>query len=391
MGENSIAFAVSALFTGLLLWMLQPVAHRYGLVDYPHGRKDHALPTPITGGVSIAVAVLATLFLVGDGVPGLLPFATSAMILIVVGLVDDAFDLRWWWRVLSQVTAALIMVYWGGVRVEYIGLLFSDAPVVLGAWSVPFTVFATVGIINAVNMADGADGLAGSLCLAALLMLGMAAIYAGNDALFGILLPVAAAIVAFLGFNMRFPWQRCARVFLSNAGSTFLGFTIAWMAFRLTQNAAHPVSPVLAPWLLAIPVIDCLALIARRIKLGRSPFHADRDHLHHMLLDAGFTPTQIALWLATLSLALGLAAALVLKSAMGTETHLVVAFAALTCGYYWLTSCRERAVALFARLRGSPRVSPTPMGEPLQTPRVAARRSRTKRRKSPRKVMGGRY
>ncbi|GAA4854058.1 hypothetical protein GCM10023332_01600 [Luteimonas vadosa] len=333
--------------------------------------------------------MLATLLVLGGNQMSLLPFAVSALILIVVGLVDDVVDLRWWWRILSHVVAALIMVYWGGVRVEYVGLLFSDTPVVLGVWSVPLTVFATVGIINAVNMADGADGLAGSLCLAALVMLGMAALYAGNDLLFGLLVPMLAAIVAFLAFNLRFPWQRRARVFLSNAGSTFLGFTIAWLAFRLTQNAAHPVSPALAPWLLAPPVIDCLVLIVRRIKLGRSPFHGDRDHMHHLLLDAGFTPNQIALGLAALSLALGLAAALVLKTDVGTETHLVGGFIALTLGYYWLTSRRARAVAIFARLRGGRRIpTPVPVGEPLVLPRVAGRRARSHRRPAQRRVAG---
>lgn len=390
MGENSIGFLMSAMLTGALLWMLQPVAHRFGLVDHPRGRKDHAFPTPITGGVSIAIAVLATLFLVGDASPALAAFAASASLLIVVGLVDDAVDLRWWWRILSQIAAALIMVYWGGVKVEYIGQLFTDTPLVLGAWSVPFTVFATVGIINAVNMADGSDGLAGSLCLVALLMLGMAALYAGNDALFSLLLPVGAAIAAFLGFNMRLPWQRRARVFLSNAGSTFLGFTIAWMAFRLTQNGNHPVSPVLAPWLLAPPVIDCLVLIVRRIKLGRSPFHADRDHMHHLLLDAGFKPTQIALGLAGLSLTLGLAAALVLKTDMGTETHLAVAFVLLTGGYYWLTSRRPRAVAIFSRLRGSQPESSRPVhGEPARHARTTSRRSHGWRRRGARRSAGG--
>ncbi|MDQ3524038.1 MAG: undecaprenyl/decaprenyl-phosphate alpha-N-acetylglucosaminyl 1-phosphate transferase [Chloroflexota bacterium] len=386
MGDNTIGFVMSAMLAGALLWMLQPVAHRFGLVDHPKGRKDHACPTPITGGLSIAIAVLATLFLVGDASPALVAFATGASLLIVVGLVDDAVDLRWWWRILSQVAAALIMVYWGGVKVEYIGLLFSDAPLVLGAWSVPFTVFATVGIINAVNMADGSDGLAGSLCLVGLFMLGMAALYAGNDALFSLLLPVAAAIVAFLWFNMRLPWQRRARVFLSNAGSTFLGFTIAWMAFRLTQNANHPVSPVLAPWLLAPPVIDCLVLIARRIKLGRSPFHADRDHMHHLLLDAGFTPTQIALGLAGVSLALGLGAALLLKTDVGTETHLAIAFLLLTGAYYWLTSRRTRAVAILSRLRRT-KVEPScpVLVEPSRSARASTRPSRGWRRRTARR------
>lgn len=339
------------MLTGLLVWMLHPFAHRHGLLDRPAGRKDHAYPTPITGGLAIAAAVFVTLFAVNEYSAMFAAFTAASMLLIVVGLLDDAYDLRWWWRIMSQIAAGLIMVYWGGVRVDYVGPIFTDTPIILGVWAVPFTLFATVGLINAVNMCDGADGVAGSLCLAALLMLAAAALYAGNNQLFAWLLPIISAIAVFLVFNMRFPWQRRAKVFLGNAGSAFLGFTVAWVAFRLTQNTSHPVSPVLAPWLLAAPLIDCLVLIARRLKLGRSPFNADRDHLHHLLLDAGLKPTQVAVGLALLSLFMGLTAALVLRTNLGNETHLVIGFIALAVGYYWLTSRRPRAVKTFKRLR----------------------------------------
>lgn len=344
---------MSTLLTGLLLWVLQPVAHRHGLLDRPKGRKDHAYPTPIVGGLAIAVAVFATLFALNEYSEMLGAFAAASTLLIVVGHLDDTYDLRWWWRMMSHVAAALIMVYWGGVRVDYVGPIFTDTPLVLGAWAVPFTVVATVGLINAVNMCDGADGLAGSLCLAALVMLAAAALYAGNQPLVMSLLPIIAAVAVFLAFNMRFPWQRRAKVFLGNAGSAFLGLTIAWAAFRLTQNTAHPVSSALAPWLLAPPVIDCLVLIVRRLKLGRSPFSADRDHIHHLLLDAGFNPTQVALGLATVSLLLGAVAALVLQTDVGNETHLVVGFGLLTVAYYRLTSQRPRAVRVFRQWKGA--------------------------------------
>lgn len=350
-GPYPIAVAMSALLTGLLVWLLHPFAHRHGLLDQPKGRKDHAHPTPFTGGLAIAAAVFATLFALNEYSAMLAAFAAASTLLIVVGFLDDTYDLRWWWRMLSQVAAGLIMVYWGGVQVDYVGPIFTHEPVELGNWAVPFTLVATVGLINAVNMSDGADGLAGSLCLVALLMLGAAAFYAGNLQLFASLLPIVSAVAVFLVFNMRFPWQRRAKVFLGNGGSAFLGFTIAWVAFRLTQDTAHPVSPVLAPWLLAGPLIDCLVLIARRLKLGRSPFHADRDHMHHLLLDAGFKPTQVAVGLGAVSLLLGLLAALVLQTNVGNETHLLIGFAGLTAAYYWLTSRRCRAVRAFTRLR----------------------------------------
>jgi UDP-GlcNAc:undecaprenyl-phosphate GlcNAc-1-phosphate transferase len=344
-------FAVAALATYFLLRTLEPLAHRWGLVDHPGGRKDHAHPTPIIGGLAMAVAIVLTVVAFGHYTEAFVAFAVGSALLIVMGLIDDARDLRWWIRILAQVAAALIMSYWGGVRVESLGPLFSSTPISLGLWSEPVTVFLTVGMINAINMCDGADGLAGSLCLAAMLMLAAAALYAGNALMFERLLPVVAAIGVFLLFNMRHPWQHRAKVFMGNAGSAFLGYLIIWVVFRLTQNEAHPVSPLLMPWLIALPLIDCVTLMVRRFLQGGSPFRADRGHLHHLLLDAGFNPTQIALGLSAVSLALGLAAALALKTGLVEQTTLVLTFVLLTLGYFWLSWERTRAVRAFSALR----------------------------------------
>lgn len=351
MAASTIACLLSGLLTAWLILALRPIAFHYGIVDRPGGRKDHDRPTPSIGGLAIATAVIVTLFVVGSWSPAFIAFGAASVLLMVVGFLDDAYDLRWWWRIVFQVVAALIMIYGGGVQVDYIGPLFSSSPITLGGWAVPFTVFATVGLINAINMSDGADGLAGSLGLVTLLMLAAAAAYAGNTQLLSWLIPIVSAVAVFLLFNMRFPWQRRARVFLGNAGSAFLGLAIAWATFRLTQNAGHPVSPVLAPWFLAAPLIDCLVLIARRLKMGRSPFSGDRDHVHHLLLDAGFTPTQVALGLSAVSVLLGTIAALLLRTNSGNETHLVIGFGGLTFGYYWLTSRRCRAISSFTSLR----------------------------------------
>lgn len=342
---------VAASATACLVKLSLPLARRVGLVDRPGGRKDHAFPTPTIGGLAIVVGAMVAGVLFVAPSADVLAFACASALLIAVGVVDDIYDVRWYWRIPAQIGAALILVYVGGVRVEYVGEIFTDAPLQLGIWAVPFTVVGTVGVINAINMCDGVDGLAGLLCAAALGMLAVAAIYAGNGALAEILLPIMAAIIGFLMFNLRLPWMTRAKVFLGNSGSAVLGLAVAWGAFRLTQNHAHPVSPALAPWLLAPALIDCLALAIRRMRLGRSPFHADRDHLHHMLLDAGFSPTQIAVSLTMLSCFLGLAAALLLQSNAGNETHLVLGFGLLTIGYFMLTSKRARAVYWFRRLR----------------------------------------
>jgi UDP-GlcNAc:undecaprenyl-phosphate/decaprenyl-phosphate GlcNAc-1-phosphate transferase len=340
---------------------LVPVATRLDLMDYPAGRKDHAQPTPVIGGIAMLVGVLLASALTLRAIsPSTFGFLGAAALLVLVGLLDDKYDLDWRLRILAQIAAALIMIYFGGIRVHYLGHLFGYDNILLGRLSVPFTVFATVGIINAINMVDGMDGLAGLLVVSALAMLSAAALYSGNHPVFTHGLIAIGAVSGFLLYNIRHPWQRCAKSFMGNAGSAFLGLTIAWIAFRLTQNPYHPVTPVLALWLVPIPIMDCLVLIARRTKLGQSPFHADRNHIHHLMLDAGFTPTRAALSLAAFSYACGLVAAIVLRTHI-SHNYLLGAFFCMCGIWYWITSRRARAIAFFGGGRMTEQSSSMPV------------------------------
>lgn len=342
--------AVAATLTVLALWLLRPVADRLNLLDHPRGRKDHPHPTPVTGGLAMAFGSIAV---VGTWEPnaGMLAFVLAGTIILAAGLWDDIYDVRWWWRVLAQVIASLIMVQLGGVRIEQLGQLLGVTGTGLGVLSVPFTVFATVGIINAVNMIDGVDGLAGSLVLAALVMLAAAAVYSGNSVLAQNTSTLAGAVAGFLAWNLRHPWRRHAKVFMGNAGSAFLGFVIAWVSFRLTQNPSHPVSPVLALWLLPIPIMDCLVLIVRRKREGRSPFDAGRDHIHHYMLDAGITPGWIATLLTGFSLCTGFAVGSAMRADVPTLLLLGL-FCVLCACWLWLTLQEERAIAFFRAIAG---------------------------------------
>jgi UDP-GlcNAc:undecaprenyl-phosphate GlcNAc-1-phosphate transferase len=347
--------ASAAFATWVALRVLVPLAHRYNWLDHPAGRKDHATPTPIVGGLAVVVGSTVAAVVLGaylDGKPGLLAFAVAAGLLVVVGLLDDLYDIRWPWRIAAQVLAALIMSFGAGVKVAYIGNVFGIPVDGLGWLSVPFTVFITVALINAINMCDGVDGLAGSLVTAALLMLAMAAWYSGNAVLFQHLLTFVAAMAVFLAYNLRTSWQGRARVFLGNAGSMFLGLVIAWATLGLTQNPAHPVTPVLAPFFLVPPIMDSIALIIRRICHGRSPFSADRNHLHHLMLDAGFGPTQVAGLLTLFSFACGGLAALSQRYDWLSISALIVIYTLGTIAWFAYSYRRERAVAGFARLRG---------------------------------------
>jgi UDP-GlcNAc:undecaprenyl-phosphate/decaprenyl-phosphate GlcNAc-1-phosphate transferase len=336
---------LAGALTWLVLRLLAPVATRLNLLDHPVGRKDHGHPTPITGGIAMAVAVvvagLTTLTTISQAFFG---FMAAGLLLVIVGLLDDKYDLRWWIRVLAQVVAALIMVYVGDVRVLEVSEAFGiDTGWSLGWLSVPFTVFATVGLINAVNMVDGVDGLAGSLVFAALSMFAVAALYSGNLMIGERALVLAGAVAGFLYYNLRMPWRPKATLFMGNAGSAFLGFAIAWIAFRLTQSPSHPVNPVLALWLVPVPVMDCLVLLVRRARQRKSPFSADRDHIHHLMLDAGFSPTQICGTLVVFSGICGLVAGQAMRANV-PHPVILATFLVMCMAWYWTTSRRVRAV-----------------------------------------------
>ncbi len=351
--------ALVALFmVAVLIPVLRPAAVRLGLTDHPGGRKQHALPTPMHGGLCILLAMVATAAIFNDlRSSAMVAFYLGGGLLLLVGILDDRFDLNWKLRIGAQAVAAIIMMYIGGVSVQQLADVVGVHSFPIGLLSLPVTVFVVVGMINALNMSDGVDGLAGGQALVSMLLFACFALYAGNVVTAERLVITAGAIIGFLVWNMRRPGQPRAQVFLGDAGSTVLGFMIAWASIRLSQNAWHPVSPVLGPWTIAIPLVDCCSLILRRWRQGRSPFAADRDHLHHLLLDAGYSPRTVTLGLMAVSAFLGLSAAVALKLGI-YRPLLVLLFFGLIALHYHLTSDRERAVAFLRRLSLAGRQTP---------------------------------
>ncbi|GAA0708172.1 MraY family glycosyltransferase [Dokdonella soli] len=342
-------------------WMLTPLARRFDLFDHPAGRKDHACPTPTTGGIVMLMgALLAEIAMRGDSDPSFYGFYLAAIILTVLGVLDDKLDLPWPLRIAVEVVVALVVIYVGGIRVHQLGDAFGLNISSLGILSVPFTVCAIVGTINAINMIDGSDGMAGLLVLSALVMLEAAALYAGNDLIQERAPILIGAVMGFLFHNLRLPGQRCSRVFMGNAGSAFLGLAIACCAFHLTQTPTHPVSPALGLWLVPVPIMDCLVLMVSRIRKRRSPFAADHDHIHHLMLEGGFGPTRAACVLALLSSVCGLIAGVTMRAHV-PHPVLLVAFVCLCALWYWMTSRRSRAIRFFQWLRADHAWWPAPI------------------------------
>jgi UDP-GlcNAc:undecaprenyl-phosphate GlcNAc-1-phosphate transferase len=341
-------FAIGATLAALAV--LRPFAPMLGLVDRPTHRKAHSAPTPAIGGLAIIIGFAPFALYLLPVTMQLRGFAIASFIILAAGIADDRRQIRWQFRLCAHVAAALALIYVGGIRIEQLGRVLGFPITDLGPLSTPLTVLATVGIINAVNMIDGVDGLAGTVGVVALGLLAGAAAYAGNVRLASSLILLIGGLSAFLLVNLRTPWNPRAMIFIGNAGAEFLGLVIADASFRLTQNPAHPVGAQLAPFLIAPPLIDCLVLIACRLRRGRSPFHADRNHMHHLLLDAGYSVTAVVTVIAGVTLLIGLSAAVALK-AHAPGPLFAVAFAGLIVAHFCLTHRHDRAVAILAILR----------------------------------------
>lgn len=285
--------ALAPLAAALAIFALARLAHPLGLVDHPGGRKTHAREIPVVGGIGVFAATLACSMLSGIVIP-LAGYFAAAALMVAVGAWDDRTALRPRWRFGAQLAAGSVMVFVAGVELHSLGDLVGLRPIGLWVLGVPLTLFAVIGVINAVNMIDGMDGLSGLVTLAALGWYGAVAMAQGLHDLLFLVVILGGAVAAFLMFNLRAPWQAQARVFLGDAGSMMIGLTLAWLAVDLTQGPGRSFPPICALWVLLLPLADCVSLMTRRIRAGRSPFSPDQLHIHHYLLARGFTVSQTA-------------------------------------------------------------------------------------------------
>ncbi|HTN49067.1 MAG TPA: MraY family glycosyltransferase [Burkholderiaceae bacterium] len=284
--------AEAAFIAGLLILMLRRPAERWGLVDHPGGRKRHAAPVPLTGGLAITIGTILALAFSFSAFTQYSAFFAGLLLLALVGLMDDLGEVSPGTKLLLQVMAALLMTSWGENFLVNLGDLFGTNAINTRHWAIPLTVLAALAVINAINMLDGLDGLAGSLVLGILLVLTAFAWNIGDPNAAKILVVLAGALAGFLFFNLPWPVRGRHRTFMGDAGSMVLGYAIAWFSVALSQHAIVAVPPPVMLWVLGLVLMDVFTVTVRRLARRRSPMAADRDHIHHMLLRRGFSPWQ---------------------------------------------------------------------------------------------------
>ena len=298
------------LVTSVLAIILGIMFSRYfEIADHPGDHKQHQVSTPFIGGMGVIGALLVVLKMAYHqqmiSSADAWVIAGSASIIFVTGLADDIWRLGHNIRFLIQGLTACLMIYGGGIMLTHLGCIVSDTPLTLGPLALFFTIFATLGVINALNMIDGIDGLSGSVSLVSLLLLMGVALPARRDSDLVLIIALTSGVIGFLGFNLRCCGRRRAWVFLGDNGSMLLGFLLAWLFISLSQGSASAMDPVTALWLFAVPLIDTVTVMIRRLWLGKSPFYPDRFHLHHLLLRAGFRTNNVVFTIVLLHSLLG--------------------------------------------------------------------------------------
>jgi undecaprenyl-phosphate alpha-N-acetylglucosaminyl 1-phosphatetransferase len=280
------ASAIALAVTLFAIFSMRPIARRLGLVDRPDARKRHRGRVPLIGGLCFFFGTIAGLLYLGYIDRFVASLLVPCALIVMTGLVDDIHDLSVRSRLVIQSCAAGLVIAASGVYLDHTGQLFGSHGFDLGVLGIPITIVAIIGLINAFNMLDGIDGLAASL---AMVSIGSIMLFssAGLPTL-GVMLLLQvlfASLIPYLFVNLGWPDGR--KIFMGDAGSTLIGFLLGWSLIFLSHKGVQRIEPVDALWCVALPVMDTLAVMYRRMRKGLSPFKPDRQHLHHLLQDTG--------------------------------------------------------------------------------------------------------
>lgn len=341
-----IAVVAAAAVSYVLTPLVKHFAVRFGFVDVPKdARRMHHKPIPTIGGLAIFAAFLLIVLIMADLNRQLLGMLAGGLIMIVLGIVDDKYDLNAKFKFLIQILAAAIPVSQGCV-ISYISnplsAIVGSSYVSLGVLAIPITIVWIVALTNAVNFIDGLDGLSVGVCSISCLTMGAIALALGQSSEALVLGCLLGACLGFLPYN-----RNPAQIFMGDTGATFLGFMLACMSvtglFKLYAVISFAV-PILV---LGVPLFDICFAFIRRLWHHVSPMHADRSHIHHRLIDRGFTQRQSVMILYLVACFMGVCAVLVSTTGPGKALTVLLAVIAIGIGSLWLLSRGRPAADLF--------------------------------------------
>lgn len=347
-GNIAIAFILAFIVTFMTTPYTIKIANKIGAIDVPKDkRRMHTKKMPKFGGPAVILGLLVSMIylIIIMSIEGSLDLFTEQeygkkivgvllgiVAIAITGIMDDTKTLKWWQQLIGQVTAAVIVVSFG-IKIEHLNIPFLYKVGLSEAFSNVITIFWIVGIINAINLIDGLDGLSSGIALISSISLMIIFLMNESPMIATIIVTaMSGALVGFLPYNFS-----PAKTFIGDTGSNFLGFMLAVVSIlgvAKTYTVAVIVLPVIV---LGLPIFDVIFAIIRRIAKGKSlkaVFKPDKGHLHHKLVEKGFTQKQAVLILYGLSASLGMFAIILLDSGIWKAlSFLLMIVAAVAIGY----------------------------------------------------------
>ena len=319
-----LALVVALVVSFLTTPVVKTFAYKVGAIDVPKdARRMHKVPIPRLGGLAIFIGFMVSILLFVRITPEMQSILLGAVIIVVLGVVDDIMALPAMLKFVVQIVAASIPATHGVQILAFSNPnIFSDNLYwVLGWLSIPFTVIWIVAITNAVNLIDGLDGLANGVSAISATTILVSALVGGQGQVAIVLAALVGACIGFMPYNMN-----PAKMFMGDTGATFLGFILATMSIQGLFKYYAVISFVVPFLILGLPIFDTAFAFIRRIAHGQSPMHADRSHIHHRLIDMGLSQKQAVATLYVISAILGLSAVVLTT---GGEQKAMLLFAAL--------------------------------------------------------------
>lgn len=354
------ATALSLFLVGWIHPKLVKIALLKNIVDTPDFRKLQRTPVPVLGGVAVffgAVVGMACMCPVIEGSHRLLIVIMAMMVMLYTGTMDDILNLSPGLRLLIEIITVLLLIFGGGYSLDDFQGVFGLERIPRWA-SVPLTVFAAVGIINAVNLIDGVNGLSSGFCIMACALFGVM-FYLADD--LPMLLLAAVSIGALIPFFLHNVFGRRSRMFIGDGGTLVMGLVLSVFVISILQNGS-PVDKFVDPHVglvpftlsvLAVPVFDTLRVMSTRLLKRTSPFRPDKTHLHHMFIKLGCSHVATTLAILLLNLTVVTGWWIAVQSGASINLQLLVVFAMslmVTVGIYHFTRWHMQRDTCFIRL-----------------------------------------
>ena len=297
---------IATITTFVAICILRPFAISIGLVDKPNSRKLHEGSIPLIGGIAMFIGVLVGILTSSHDLNQFNYFLLTSLIIVLIGVLDDYHNISVPLRLLFQALVAIIIVTVCDMNLESLGNLLGGGDIILDEWAYFITLIAIIAGMNAVNMADGMHGLAGGNSLVTFLAILYLTIDSVSRESVLIVSLFCAVLPIFLINNLCLGISKSKRVFMGDAGSTFIGLAIIWILLDQSQGESRSFSPITALWLFALPIIEMTTATFRRLISGKSPFKPDLFHFHHLLLRLGFKESHTLIFILLFSLLMAL-------------------------------------------------------------------------------------